>query len=182
MNRVVILVGSNINKEVNLPTAVRLLAEQAHLIAVSSVYETIPMGFRDQPNFFNAAILIETDHLALALKEQILVPIEQELQRVRTNNKNGARTIDLDIGLFNDGVFSYGHPGGKIRRVPDKDLLRFPHAAVPVAELLPEMPHPETGEIFIDIAERLERTSREDGKPILWKREDSRLDTMPFVA
>ncbi|MEM7118233.1 MAG: 2-amino-4-hydroxy-6-hydroxymethyldihydropteridine diphosphokinase [Chloroflexota bacterium] len=182
MNRVVILVGSNINKEVNLPAAVRLLAEQTRLIAVSSVYETIPMGFRDQPNFFNAAVLIETNHSALALKERVLAPIEQELQRVRTNNKNGARTIDLDIGLFNDRAFTYGHPGGKVRRVPDKDLLRFPHAAIPVAELLPEMPHPETGERFVEIAERLEKTSREGGKPILWKREDIRLDTVPIVA
>lgn len=176
MNRVFILIGSNINKEHNVPTAVFQLAQHCRICAVSPVYETIPMGFRDQPNFFNAAILLETPHDALTLKEQILVPIEQALQRVRTNNINGARTIDLDIGLFNDEVFEYGRPNGKMRRVPDKDLLRFPHAAAPIADIAPNMLHPETGETFRAIADRLTEMTQEDGQPILWKRDDISLE------
>ncbi len=62
------------------------------------------MGKTDQPNFLNAAVLIETDLTAAELKEQVLQVIERELGRVRTADKNAPRTIDLDIALFGDQV------------------------------------------------------------------------------
>ena len=76
MNRAVISIGSNINKETNLPACVRLLAERCHIVAISPVYETLPVGAPDQPNFFNAAVVVETELGPAALKESVLARIE----------------------------------------------------------------------------------------------------------
>ena len=150
MKRVFITLGSNINSEYNTREAVRRLASRCRLLAVSPVYETQPVGKTDQPNFLNAAALIETDLSAAELKAQVLEAIEQELGRVRTEDKNAPRTIDLDIALFGDQVLDLGQ-----RHIPDPDILKYPHVAVPLADLAPRRLHPETGQTLREIAQRL---------------------------
>lgn len=168
MNTVFVLLGSNIDKEKNLPAAVHLLAQLSEVQAVSSVYETVPVGLSPQPNFFNAAVQISTPLTAAAVKQELLVYIEQQLKRVRCSDKNAPRTIDADIVLFNDEIFDYLG-----RHIPDPDLLRFSHVAVPIAELIPTHPHPETGERFAAIAQRLLQVSTAAaGSAIVWKRPD----------
>jgi dihydroneopterin aldolase / 2-amino-4-hydroxy-6-hydroxymethyldihydropteridine diphosphokinase len=149
-NWVYISLGSNIEPERNLPEAVRRLARQCHLLAVSPVYETQPVGTTEQPNFLNAAVLIETDFTASDLKTRVLQGIEQELGRVRTADKSAPRTIDLDISLFNNEVLPFGQ-----RRIPDPEILRHAHVAMPLADLAPEYLHPETGRSLRDIANSL---------------------------
>ena len=105
VNCVYILLGSNIDKERNLPEAVRRLATLTRVTAVSSVYETAPVGLEDQPHFFNAAVLAETELPAATFRTQVLARVEQLLGRVRTADKNAPRTIDADMILFNDAVF-----------------------------------------------------------------------------
>ncbi len=148
-NRVLVSLGSNINPEHNLKAAVQRLASRFRLRAVSPVYETTPVGKTDQPDFMNAAALVETDLDAAELK-QALQAIEQELGRVRTDDKNAPRTIDLDISLFNDQVLEVGS-----RRIPDPDILRHPHIARPLADLAPQLRHPETGQTLQAIAQGL---------------------------
>ena len=149
-NRVFVAIGSNIEPERNLKEAVRLLASRCTLLAVSPVYETKPVGKTDQPDFVNAAALIETELGAKELKTQVLQAIEQSLGRVRRADKNAPRTIDLDITLFNDEVFDLGH-----RHIPDPDLIRYAHIAVPIADLAPLFDHPESGRTLKEIAEGL---------------------------
>jgi len=148
-HRVFLTLGSNINAEHNLQVAVRRLASRFHLRAVSPVYETAPVGKTDQPNFLNAAASIETDLAAAELK-QALQAIEQELGRVRTDDKNAPRTIDLDISLFDAQVLEVGQ-----RHIPDPDILRYPHIARPLADLAPQQRHPETGQTLQKIAQGL---------------------------
>ena len=150
MNRVFISLGSNIDSERNMREAVRRLSLRCRLLAVSPVYETAPVGKTDQPNFLNAAALVETGLTAAELKTQVLEAIEQELGRVRTADKNAPRTIDLDISLFNDEILTMG-----ARHIPDPDILRFAHVAVPLADLAPELRHPETGQALGQIARNL---------------------------
>ena len=165
MNTAVISLGSNIDKERNLPAAVRLLGEMCRVVAVSRVYETLPVGLPEQPNFLNAAVMVETPLQPGALKREVLAVIEQRLGRVRTADKNAPRTIDLDLALFNDEVRDYDG-----RHVPDPDLLRFAHVALPIADLLPDMPHPETGEPLYAIAGRLlaKATAENGGVAPVW--------------
>jgi hypothetical protein len=57
-------------------------------------------------------------------------------------------------------------------------VLRFAHVAVPIADMAPQMLHPQTGEPMYQIAERLmqEATAENDGEPMLWRRPDVQLD------
>lgn len=178
MNRVCILLGSNIEKEYNLPEAVRLLAAAADVTAISSVYETLPKGLAGSPNFFNAAVCVSTLKTAAQLKAGLLTDIERVLRRERGPDRNAPRTIDLDIALFNSERFAYPGPDGRLRQVPDPDLLRFAHAALPVAELDPLFLHPETGETMQAIAERL-ATEANAAEPAVWKRRD--MDLRSFL-
>jgi dihydroneopterin aldolase/2-amino-4-hydroxy-6-hydroxymethyldihydropteridine diphosphokinase len=163
-NRAFISLGSNIEAERNLPAAVRRLAARCRLVAASPVYETRPVGTTDQPNFLNAAVLIETELTPGELKAQVLQAIEQALGRVRSEDKNAPRTIDLDISLFNEQVMTLGD-----RRIPDPEILEFAHIARPLADLAPGHRHPETGQTLEEIAEGLSQ----DG---LMRRRDVVLD------
>jgi 2-amino-4-hydroxy-6-hydroxymethyldihydropteridine diphosphokinase len=139
--------GSNIEPETNMRAAVALLAELSRLRALSSVWETLPLGLVDQANFLNAAAIIETELTAPQLKAQVLSPIEQKLGRVRQADRNAPRPMDLDLMLFNRQVFELGD-----RHIPDPELLERPFVAIPLAEIAPNYVHPETGQTLKEIA------------------------------
>jgi 2-amino-4-hydroxy-6-hydroxymethyldihydropteridine diphosphokinase len=122
--QVCLLLGSNIRPEYNLPLAVSLLRKHLTVLQVSSVWESAAIG-GDGPNFLNAALLAVSHLDASALKQELLLPIEAQLGRVRTADKNSPRPIDLDIIFFD-------------RQLMDPLLGQYAHRAVPVAELLPE--------------------------------------------
>ena len=171
MHRVVILLGSNIDKERNLPAAARLLRQAAEVAAVSPVYETAAVP-DNRPRFLNAAVLLLTTQTAAALKDGLLGDIERALGRERAPDRNAPRTIDLDIALYDDDVFDYTPADGRTRHVPEPDLMRFPHCLQPVADLLPDRPHPETGEPLGELAARVLRDYTARHGPVLWPRPD----------
>jgi 2-amino-4-hydroxy-6-hydroxymethyldihydropteridine diphosphokinase len=148
VNRAYLSLGSNIEPELNLAAAVKMLAEQTRLAAVSQVWETTSLGTTAQPNFLNAAAIVETELTAEQLKQQVLNLIEQKLGRVRQADKNAPRPIDIDIMLFNRDVFELGK-----RHIPDSEVLDRPFVAVPLAEIAPDYIHPETGQSLAEIAQ-----------------------------
>lgn len=147
-HRAYLALGSNIAPETNLPAAVRELAQFGTVLAASRVWESAPVGFREQANFLNAAVLLETALDPNQLRNEAFVAIEQKLNRVRDpNNVNAPRTIDIDLTLYDRDVFQIG-----TRRVPDPDLLTRSFVAVPIAELDPAYIHPEVSRTLADIA------------------------------
>ncbi len=139
--------GSNIAPERNLPAAVRKLTQFGRILAVSSVWESPPEGFADQPDYLNAAVLLETPLSARKLRETAIAAVETALGRVRMDNKNAPRTIDIDIMLFNHDILRVGQ-----RRIPDPEVVERPFVAIPLAEIAPDFVHPETGETLAAIA------------------------------
>ncbi|MBX3057758.1 MAG: 2-amino-4-hydroxy-6-hydroxymethyldihydropteridine diphosphokinase [Anaerolineae bacterium] len=173
MPHVVIALGSNIDKERNLPQAVAMLREMGQVIAVAPVYESAPVGLLAQPNFWNTAVHLYTSLTPTQLKQTVIGVIETKLKRVRQADPNAPRTIDADIILYGDFVGEYDGGDGRSRPLPDPDLLKFPHVAVPVADLLPDGRHPITGERLADLAARLMGEAEEKtGVRPLWKRDD----------
>lgn len=151
---VFVSLGSNIRPEENLAAAVRLLRECCRVLAVSAVYRTAPQGDTRQADFLNMAVRLQTPLNAEDFKTQVIGEIERQLGRVRDPlNKNAPRTIDLDISLWDDAAFDYGE---KPWHVPEPDILRFAHVAVPLAELAPDYVHPETGQTLAQIAAGLD--------------------------
>ncbi len=107
---------------------------------VSSIWESASVDCC-YPDFLNMAVLASTRLDANELKEQVLRPLEAQMGRVRTEDKNASRPIDFDIILF-DG------------KLLDSDLWQHVHQAVPVAELFPDYLS-ETGESLKAVARRL---------------------------
>ena len=92
----------------------------------------------------------KTELDALELKRVTLRAIENKLDRRRDpNNKNAARTIDLDLSLFNQEILLLGN-----RVIPDPDILQRPFVALPLSELDPEYIHPTENCPLQEIANR----------------------------
>lgn len=151
LNRVFLALGSNIDPERNLPAAVRLLQNYGEVLRVSSVWETAPVGDVRQPNFLNAAALLLTSLNAADVRRRAIADIERELKRTRDpSNRNAARTIDVDIALFNSDCLEIDG-----RRIPDPDILTRVFVALPLSELDADYVHPLDGRTLRDIAGEL---------------------------
>ena len=103
MNRVFIGIGSNIDPYRHIERALHCLAREHRLVQSSSLTVTAPVGFAAQPDFVNGAALVETE-LDFDAFTRYCKALEQRLGRVKTVNKFGPRTIDLDIVIWNDTV------------------------------------------------------------------------------
>lgn len=106
LNEVVIGVGSNIDPVKNIKIAEQTISANHNLIKISSFIETEPIGYKNQDNFLNGALLIETE-MGLSELKYWLKTLEQKLGRTKTENKNGPRTIDLDIIVWNGKVVDH---------------------------------------------------------------------------
>ena len=164
MVQVLISLGSNVEKEKNIPAARRAMEAQpsTKVLAFSSVYATEAIGSdgnrSSQDDFHNAAALIETDLSAPQLR-CALRDVEKQLGRVRTADKFAARPIDLDIALYGDALLDL-----EGSNVPDPDIVRFPHVAVPLADVAPAWIHPVTGDTLAQIAQRLTTLETENSE------------------
>jgi 2-amino-4-hydroxy-6-hydroxymethyldihydropteridine diphosphokinase len=131
-----IALGSNLGDRLaNLKAAQAAMEPVIKLIDCSSVYETAPWGFLEQPYFLNQVIRAETGLSAQNLLSH-LKRIEKQLGREKTF-RYGPRIIDLDIIFYDSEVIDspplvIPHP-----RIPERGFV-----LVPLAELAPKLRHP----------------------------------------
>ena len=147
-----IALGSNIERERYLPEAVRLLRRHPDIDVrnVSRVYESPAAGGRNgAPDFHNAAALVRTALGPRQLRAE-LKAIEAQLGRVRTDDRDAPRTIDLDIAYYDGLVAEF--EGWSI---PGRDAATAAHIAIPVAEAAPSWQHPTLGLTMSELAEQL---------------------------
>jgi 2-amino-4-hydroxy-6-hydroxymethyldihydropteridine diphosphokinase len=150
-----IALGSNLesrfgDREANLREAVRRIEGLGEVRAVSSFYDTEPVGYLEQPRFLNAAMVLETELKPAALMQGML-SIERTMGRERLGAiAKGPRVIDLDLLLYGDWVLWA------------EDLV-LPHPAMserrfvlePLAEIAPEWVHPVLGVMVRELLGRL---------------------------
>lgn len=148
-DRAFISIGSNIEPDKHIVLGFQRLAELGRVLAVSKVYENPAVGPSGQPDFLNAAMLIETN-LPLDEVREKLTEIEYELGRTRSDDNYDARTIDLDLCLYSDFVSR-----SDVVAFPRPDILERAYLAVTLSELDPEYRHPVTDERLADLAARL---------------------------
>lgn len=99
----IIGVGSNIDPEQNIFKAEQELKKGTAFIGRSNFIRTKPLGYTEQNDFLNGAFKIKTDMNKEELKAFLKI-IEKKLGRIRTSNKNGPRTIDLDIAVYDGSI------------------------------------------------------------------------------
>jgi len=155
MNRVFIGLGSNVGDRLRyLQRAVTALGELpgTSVKNLSAVYETEPVGLKDQPTFLNAVVEIETTldvrSLYAALKE-----IERQLGRV-TRQRWGPREIDLDLLYYNDMVLSDSDLS-----VPHPEVSNRRFVLIPLAEIAPEFIDPVRNTTIREMTQTLTQQS-----------------------
>ena len=124
-HEVVIGLGSNIDPEANLEQAVQELKSRFKVSKRSQWTRTKPIGIQDQPDFYNGALLMETELEQQSLKKE-LKRIEDLLGRDRSLPKFGPRTIDLDILIWN-------------KKVVDEDYYERDFLRKGVEEIIPDL-------------------------------------------
>jgi 2-amino-4-hydroxy-6-hydroxymethyldihydropteridine diphosphokinase len=141
--------GANLGpKEVTILRAVDLLGATAgiEVLGLSRLRETEPVGVTDQPAFLNGAVALETTLSPRELLDTLL-RIEQQLGRVRDDERWGPRTIDLDLLAYGDETVE--EPG---LRIPHPRLHERRFALEPLADLEPELDIPGLGKVSAALA------------------------------
>lgn len=146
MATVYLCLGSNLGeREQNLTEALTLLSQKLNLQKVSSVYETEPVGYKEQPFFLNLVCQISTNlspgellHLAKA--------IEAKMGRV-SSFPNAPRVIDIDILLYDTQIIE-----NQDLTIPHPRMTERAFALVPLAEIAPEFVHPQLSKSIAELA------------------------------
>lgn len=154
MPRAYLGLGSNLgDREAHLRAAIRQLRAVGSISAISSVYRTEPVGYREQPDFWNLVLELETGLGPEELLREAL-RIEEALGRVRTF-RNAPRPIDIDLLFYDDLVLESPH-----LRLPHPRAMERGFVLFPLAEIAPQLRDPRTGERIVDRLERAEGLER----------------------
>lgn len=135
--------GSNIQPEINLVKAVQRLQQHGEIIRISHAWESKSVG-ADGPNYLNACVSFSIALQQPELKEQVILPIEIELGRRRSENRFAPRTMDIDIIIFDGNSCN-------------NKYWEQAFVVVPLAEIYPEFLNPIAHERVLETATRLRR-------------------------
>lgn len=138
MAQVYVSVGSNVDKEANIRTAVASLRRCFGELTLSTVYETEAVGF-DGEHFHNLVVGFETG-LSPARLAAVLRRIEAAHGRRRGGQRYAPRTLDLDLLMYDDLVLEQDG-----LRLPRDEITRYAHVLGPLAEVAGDRVHPRLG-------------------------------------
>lgn len=144
----VLSLGANLGDRLTaLRRAVNLLRSEAFVgeIQISPIYETEPVGFREQPPFFNIVVAGST----LLTPQELLgvcKDIEQRLGR-RERLRWREREIDIDVLLYGDIILTNGE-----LELPHPCMLERGFVLVPAAEIVPDFLHPVANKTLRELA------------------------------
>ena len=156
-------VGSNLgDRMATLRSAVKRLETLGRITGVSSLFETEPVGYLEQPHFLNAVVALETS-LAPGDLLRSLLGIERDLGRTRPF-PNAPRTLDLDLLLVDELVLDTSE-----LTLPHPRLHERAFVLVPLAELAPDMVHPGSGQTVRELVRALPDGGVEVYTPAGWE-------------
>ena len=135
-------IGSNESPEKNLRLAVNELRSRFGEVVLSCVYRSAAVGF-DGADFLNLVVRLNSDDSPLAICNEIEL-IHNLAGRGRGSDKWEARTLDIDLLLYNDLVRDE-----RPVRVPRGDVLKYSFVLWPLAEIAPGHVHPVTGKTLL---------------------------------
>ena len=147
-----IALGSNLGESIaTVENALQTISETTgiSLTKNSSWYKTKPVGGPPQPDYVNGCALVKTKLDPHQLLETIL-GIEQQFGRVRKEHW-GARTLDLDLILYNDIVLDTPN-----LQVPHPRMRERAFVLIPLAEIAPNWIEPVTGKTITQLRDEID--------------------------
>ena len=135
MPRAYLSVGSNIDAEQNIRSAVQALRDAFGELMLSPTYKNAPVGFAGD-DFYNLVIAFDTD-LPVQQVAAILRRIEADNGRTRQESRFSSRTLDLDLLLYGELVEQ-----GEGYHVPRDEISRYGFVLVPLYDIAPQLMHP----------------------------------------
>ena len=142
---VYLALGSNLGDRMgNLVSAVERLSQKMTIKKVSSVYETEPVYYEEQPLYFNAVLSAVTELEPFALL-RFVKSIESDLGR-QPSFRNAPRLIDIDILFYGDLVVQTEE-----LTIPHPGIVERAFVLAPLAEIAPELIHPVIHEKVEDL-------------------------------
>ena len=144
--------GSNLQPAKNLRLGVCELAKRLELLEVSPVYRNKAVGF-DGDDFLNAVVAARTemtvDEVCRCCEE-----IHDIAGRRRGNDAFVSRTLDIDLLLYGQEIIERRH-------VPRDDVLEYSFVLRPLADIAPDLRHPETGKTMVQHWAEFDQNSHE---------------------
>lgn len=143
MARIYISIGSNIEAEKNIRLAVHALQDHYGKLILSSVYESEAVGFNGD-NFLNLVAAVNTDDDVHTVVNT-LRKIEDENGRDRSEPRFSARTVDLDLLLYDDLILKE-----EGLELPRDEITKNAFVLLPLEEIAPQLIHPVSGNTMCD--------------------------------
>ena len=143
MAKVYISIGSNIDAEKNIRLAIHALQNHYGELILSSVYESEAVGF-DGDNFLNLVVALTTDENVYTVAAT-LRKIEDENGRVRGGPRFSARTVDLDLLLYDDLILQE-----EGLDIPRDEITKNAFVLLPLDEIASQLIHPVSGKTMCD--------------------------------
>jgi len=129
--------NSSDTRALTLDSAVASLQTLGHVVAVSTYFDTAPVGYTDQPRFLNAAAVLQTELAPLQLLHALL-QIEREHGRDRSHGiAKGPRTLDLDLLLYDAVVMQTAD-----LTLPHPEMHARRFVLEPLVQVAPTWQHP----------------------------------------
>jgi 2-amino-4-hydroxy-6-hydroxymethyldihydropteridine diphosphokinase len=161
-SRIFLGLGSNLgDRAANLREASRELSDRGlRTVATSAIYETEPVGYKEQPWFLNQVIEVEELIAGRSAEELLLMlhEVEANLGRVRPS-ASGPRSIDIDLLLYGNLVQGWrgirASPGNKLL-IPHPRMHERRFVLEPLCEIAPELIHPVLGQKCSSLLHELE--------------------------
>jgi 2-amino-4-hydroxy-6-hydroxymethyldihydropteridine diphosphokinase len=165
LSRVLLSLGSNIEQQRYLSAGLDALSQQFGMLSISSVYESVAVGF-DGDNFFNLVVGIETD-LSVGALSRYLKALEDENGRRRDCPRFSARTLDIDILTYDQLV---GTVEGVL--LPRQEILENAFVLLPLAELVPDEVHPVAELNYETLWQRYDRQQSLWPVSFIWREQE----------